>query len=281
MLAFAKDISLKNPAHADEVKNPELKNYMNYQRKLNHTRIVYYSLKQTKRQLEDSLQACRKSQDSPQPYLEEAFPLSHQFAEANTLLLMLKKLIAGQNDGSQWYRMNSYYHALVYDCMNRFIQTYNQWVQDDAEEAGEFTFAEGGEIDFGDWTYLYFPHLDFHIGIPLSTTHYPFTKRNKSVEEAIEKKTRNGDSLEQALNALKAEFELDDIAIKVLLHKKISHEDLELFHTSIKNPIYELLTQKQKGSWESIDGESIMDQAYNFGSQLKIWTWGKKKKKIS
>jgi hypothetical protein len=23
-----------------------------------------------------------------------------------------------------------------------------------------------------------------------------------------------------------------------------------------------------------------MDQAYSFGSQLKIWTWGKKKKKL-
>jgi len=40
-----------------------------------------------------------------------------------------------------------------------------------------------------------------------------------------------------------------------------------------------LLTHQQKGSWEALDGETLMDQAYNFGSQLKIWTWGKKKKK--
>ena len=69
------------------------------------------------------------------------------------------------------------------------------------------------------------------------------------------------------------------VAIKVLLHKPVSHEDLELFHTSIKNPIYEILTHKQAGSWEAMDGETLVDQAYNFGSQLKIWTWGKKKKK--
>ena len=42
-----------------------------------------------------------------------------------------------------------------------------------------------------------------------------------------------------------------------------------------------LLTQQQKGSWDAMDGETLMDQAYNFGSQLKIWTWGKKKKKVT
>ena len=281
MLAFAKDITQKQPKHSDEEKNPELKNYMNYQRKLNHVRIVYYSLKHAKSELEENLQACRKNRENPEPCLEKAFPLSHHFAEGKTLLLMLKKLIGGHNEEKQWYRMNAYYYALVYDCMNRFIQYYNQLVRDSAEEVNGFTFAGGGEIDFGDWAYLYFPHLDFHIGTPLDYTHYPFAKRNKTVEEAIEKMAQNGDSLEQALNYLKKEYEIDDIAIKVLLHKKISHDDLELFHTSIKNPIYELLTQKQKGSWESMDGETLVDQAYGFGSQLKIWTWGKKKKKSS
>ena len=280
MLAFAKDITQKSQTHADEDKNPELKNYMNYQRKLNHVRIVYYSLKHAKGELEENLKAFRKSRESSESYLEHAFPFSHRLAEGKTLLLMLKKLIAGHNEGKQWYRMNSYYYALVYDCMSRFIQTYNQWVRDSAEEASEFTFAGGGEIDFGDWAYLYFPNLDFHIGTPLDYSHYPFAKRNQAIEEAIEKNIQSGDSLEQALNGLREEYEIDQVAIRVLLHKKISHEDLELFHTSMKNPIYELLTQKQKGSWESMDGESLMDQAFNFGSQLKIWTWGKKKKKL-
>ena len=175
--------------------------------------------------------------------------------------------------------MNSYYYALVYDCMDRFINHYNQMVRDSAEEKNEFTFAEGGEIDFGDWVYLYFPHLDFKIGLKLAHSQYPFDKRNKTIQEAIDKKTHNGETLEETLKALKGEYEIDDIAIKVLLHKPINHDDLELFHTSIKMPIYELLTHQQTGSWEAMDGETLMDQAYNFGSQLKIWTWGKKKKK--
>ncbi len=280
MLAFAKDITQTEPNHRDEDKNPELKNYMNYQRKLNHVRIVYYSLKHAKNELQEYLQQLRKNGESANLYLEQAFPLSHHFADDRILTLMLKKLVGGHNEGKQWYRMNSYYYALVYDCMNRFIKHYNQMVRDSTEEAGEFTFAGGKEIDFGDWVYLYFPHLDFHIGTPLDQTQYPFSKRNKTIEEEIDKKTHNGDTLEEALKSLKEQYEIDDVAIKVLLHKPISHDDLELFHTSIKNPIYELMTHQQGGSWEALDGETLMDQAYNFGSQLKTWTWGKKKKKL-
>jgi len=280
MLAFAKDITQSQPSHREEGKSPELKNYMNYQRKLNHVRIVYYSLKHAKNELQESLQQLRKSGENAKLYLEQAFPLSHHFADDKTLTLMLKKLVGGHNEAKQWYRMNSYYYALVYDCMNRFIQHYNQLVRDSAEEATEFTFAGGGEIDFGDWTYLFFPHLDFHIGTQLDQTQYPFAKRNKTIEEKIEKKTANGETLEESLKSLKEEYEIDDVAIKVLLHKPVSHEDLELFHTSIKNPIYEILTHKQTGSWDALDGDTLVDQAYNFGSQLKIWAWGKKKKKL-
>ncbi len=280
MLAFAKDITQNQPNHRDEDKNPELKNYMNYQRNLDHTRIVYYSLKHAKNELQEIIQQKRKSGKSAEAYLEQAFPLAHHFADDKTLTLMLKKLVGGHNETNQWYRMNDYYHALVFDCMDRFIKYYNQMVRDSAEEAGEFTFAGGGEIDFGDWVYLYFSHLDFHIGTPLDQSQYPFAKRNKVIEEAIEKKTLNGETLEEALKSLKEEYNIDDIAIKVLLHKTINHDDLELFHTSIKTPIYELLTHRQKGSWDALEGETLMDQAYNFGSQLKIWTWGKKKKKV-
>ncbi len=279
MLAFAKDITQSQPSHREEGKNPELKNYMNYQRKLNHVRIVYHSLKHAKNELQENLQRLRKNGESKEHFLEQAFPLSHYFADDKTLTLMLKKLVAGHNEGKQWYRMNSYYYALTYDCMNRFIRHYNQMVQESSDEANEFTFAGGGEIDFGDWTYLFFPHLDFLIGTQLDQTQYPFAKRNKAIEEEIEKKTHNGESLEEVLKSLKEQYEIDDIAIKVILHKPVSHEDLELFHTSIKTPIYEILTQKQAGSWEAMDGETLVDQAYNFGSQLKIWTWSKKRKK--
>ena len=281
MLAFAKDITQSQPSHRDEGKNPELKSYMNYQRKLNHVRIVYCSLKHAKNELEENLQHLRKSGENTDIYLEQAFPLSHHFGNDKVLILMLKKLVGGHNESKQWYRMNSYYYALAYDCMDRFIKHYNQLIRDCSEEAHEFTFAEGGEIDFGDWAYLFFPNLDFHIGVQLDQTQYPFAKRNKVIEEKINVKGLDGETLAEALRSLKEEYEIDDETIRVLLHKPISREDLELFHTPIKTPIYEILTHKQTGSWDALDGDTLVDQAFNFGSQLKIWTWGKKKKRLN
>ncbi len=63
MLAFAKDLTQSQPNPRDEDKNPELKNYMNYQRKLNHVRIVYYSLKNAKNELQENLQQLRKNNE--------------------------------------------------------------------------------------------------------------------------------------------------------------------------------------------------------------------------
>ncbi|NIY17063.1 MAG: hypothetical protein GWM98_20305 [Nitrospinaceae bacterium] len=278
MLAFAKDITLKKPTHPDEDKNPELKTYMNYQRKINNPQLVYHSLKQAKNKLQENLQAKRKNQNVPENFLEENFSLSHRFADAPTLLTMLKKLINGQNATQYWYRMNAYYTTLVFDCMKSFIETYNHMIQDSSEDTKEYTVTDGVEVDFADWAYLFFQDLDFHIGKNLGYSHYPFAKRNKAIEEDVEKAIQKGETREKALKNLKEKYEIDNISIKVLLDKQITYEDLELFYTPVKNHIYESLSHKQEGSWGSLDGETPMDQAYNLGSQMKIWVWTPRKK---
>ena len=92
---------------------------------------MYYSLKHSKNELQENLQQLRKKKVKTRKlYLEQAFPLSHHFADDKILTLMLKKLVGGHNEGKQWYRMNSYYYALTYDCMDQFIKHYNQMVRD-------------------------------------------------------------------------------------------------------------------------------------------------------
>lgn len=278
MLAFSKDITQKEPRHPQEDKDAKLKDYMDYQRKLNNVQIVYHALKHAKTQLEENLRACRKNQQDPAAFLEKAFPLSHRFAEPQTLLLMLTKLINGHTMPKKWYRMNAYYYTLAYDCLKEFITLYNGLVQESSGKVKDYTVSQGLEIDFNDWVYLFFPELDFHLGRDLGYKQYPFAKRNKAIEEELEKESQNGCSREEALKAVQEKFEIDDCSIKVLMNKKISHEDLEMFYTSMDNPIYEFLTNKMEGSWESLDGESLMDQVYNMGSQLKVTVWKKRKK---
>ena len=53
MLAFAKDITQSNPKHSQEDQNPELREYMDYQRRLNHERLVYHSLDHAKTELRE------------------------------------------------------------------------------------------------------------------------------------------------------------------------------------------------------------------------------------
>ena len=278
MLAFSKDITQKEPRHPQEEKDAKLQSYMDYQRKLNNVQIAYNALKHGKTRLEENLQACRKNREDPSAFLEKEFPFSCRFAEAKTLLLMLKKLINGQNAPRQWYRMNAYYYTLVYDCLKNFIAYYNGLVQESSEKANDYTVAQGQEIDFNDWVYLFFPDLDFHIGQGLGYKQYPFAKRNQAIEEELEKELQKGRSREEALKAAQKKFEIDDSSLKVLLNKKISHKDLELFYTAMDNPIYEFLTHKKGGSWDSIEGETLMDQTYSMGSQLKVTVWKKRKK---
>lgn len=275
MLAFAKDITRNPPKTSKESDDDDLKQYMEYQRKLNHERLVYHALDYAKTHLQLNIKKSEGDVKQLGDYLKKAFPISHRFANAETLMLLLRKLVNGHNATNNWYRMNSYYHALVFDSMKRFVKIHNQLVLEDPEKAKEYGASEGIQIDFGDWTYLYFPDLDFHIGHDLGYTHYPFAKRNKAIEDEINAKIKTGSSMEEALKSIKNNYELDDTTIKVLLGKPISPEDKELFFTSVENPIYEVLTEAEDGRWGMMDGESLLDHSYYMGSHLKVWEWRK------
>lgn len=276
MLAFAKDISQTDLKHPEEDKNSELKQYMDYQRKLDHERIVYHSLDQAKTDLQQKIQESAGDQKKLAPYLQQTFPLSYRFADGDILMLMLRKLINGHNSSSNWYRINPYYYALVYDCIKNFVNYYNQLILESSDKLADYNISDGMEIDFDDWANLYFADLDFHIGKKLEAAHYPFAKRNHAIQADLDKEIKSGKSLEEALQTAKGDFEIDDISIKVLLNKKISQKDLELFYTSVENPIYEYLNPVQEGSWGQMDGESLLNNAYFLGSELKVWTWRKR-----
>ena len=276
MLAFAKDITQGQPKISKESENDELKQYMEYQRKLNHERLVYHALDYAKNHLQLNTQKLAEDEEKLSDYLKGAFPVSHGFADVDTIMLLLRKLTNGHSSSNNWYRMNAYFHAMVYDSMKRFVKIYNQLVLESPEKAKEYGISEGIQVDFDDWAYLYFPDLDFHIGQDLGYTHYPFAKRNKAIEDEIGNKMKAGSSREEALKSIKDDYEMDDTVIKVLLGKPISPEDMELFFTSVENPIYEALTATEDGKWGLMDGESLLDHSYYMGSHLKVWEWRKR-----
>ena len=274
MLAFVLDITQHKPANSKENENDEVKQYMDYQRKLNHINLVKHSLEYAKNQLQENIDSSESEKLSQ--FLKDVFPISHQFADVETLMLMLRKLMNSQNSSNNWYRMNSFYHAVVFESMKEFVKFYNLLLVESPERAKDLGVSEGTEVDFEDWSYLYFQDMDFHIGKNLSYTHYPFAKRNKTIEEKCQEGINEGKSKAEALKAIQADYEIDDTSMKILLGQKISPPDLELLYTSVENPIYEALTEVEDGRWGVMDGESMLDHTYYMGAHLKVWEWRKR-----
>ncbi len=274
MLAFVLDITQNKPSNSKESENDEVKQYMDYQRKLNHINLVKHSLDYAKNQLQEHIDSSESEKLSQ--FLKNIFPISHQFADVETLMLMLRKLMNSQNSSNNWYRMNSFYHAVVFESMQEFVKFYNQLLVESPDRAKDLGVSEGTEVDFEDWSYLYFQDMDFHIGKSLSYTHYPFAKRNKTIEGKWQEKINEGKSKAEALKAIQADYEIDDTSMKILLGQKVSPPDLELLYTSVENPIYEALTEVEDGRWGVMDGESMLDHTYYMGAHLKVWEWRKR-----
>jgi hypothetical protein len=268
MLAFAKDITQKEPDHPEEGQNAKLKEYMGYQRRINHEKLIYHSLEHAKSYLQKTINDMRGDENKLKEYLEQAFPTSHRYANSDTVMLMLRKLLNAHNATNNWYRLNCFYFGLVYDSMNRFIQIYNRLVREAPEKSDEYGITDQLEIDFDDWVRLFFHDLDFLIGQPLPYVHFTFRQRNRAIEGFIQKGIEAGKSRKEAIDAAAKEFNIEEDAVTILMGNDIDQKDLELFYTSAENPIYEFLydTASEEGFQ---DGECLLDHSYFLAHQLK------------
>ena len=283
MLALAKDITRTDPKHPAESSNSELKKYMDYQRALDTEKLIYHCLEHAATYLQKNIDDCGKNKATLKDYLAKAFPFaSGIIRDADNLRLMLRKLIHGHNSTNNWYRMNSFYHAVLYDSMERFIQIHNRLLREKPELAEQYDVSDNQPVDFDDWVLLHFHDLDFMIGKKAPKfLHYSFRKRNQAawdtIEQAMQKgQTQKGQTLEEAVVQAKTEFDLEDSTVNILLGKDITQKDLELFYTPVDTPIYEEIysTDTEHGM---MDGESFADHSYFMGHQFK----GKNEKELA
>jgi len=268
MLAFAKDITQKEPNHPEEGQNPKLKEYMGYQRRINHEKLIYHSLEHAKNFLQKTINDMRGDENKLKEYLEQAFPVTHRYANSDTVMLMLRKLLNAHNATNNWYRLNRFYFGLTYDAMNRFVQIYNRLVREAPEKSDEYGITDQLEIDFDDWVRLFFHDLDFLIGQPLPYVHFTFRQRNRAIESFVQKGIDSGKARKDAIDAAAKEFNIEEDAVTILMNKDVDQKDLELFYTSVENPIYEFLydTASEEGFQ---DGECLIDHSYFLAHQLK------------
>ncbi len=280
MLAFAKDITQREPIHPEEDKNSKLKEYMGYQRRISHEKLIYHSLDHAKNYLQKTINDLRGDENKLKAYLVKAFPVSQRYTDSDTLMLMLRKLVNAHNATNNWYRLNRFYFGLVYDAMNRFVQIYNRLVREAPEKSDEYGITDQLEIDFDDWVRLFFHDLDFLIGQSLPHVHFTFRRRNGAIEALIQKEMDSGKSRQEAVEKAAKEFTIEEDAVNILLDKIIDQKDLELFYTSRENPIYEFLydTASEEGFF---DGESLIDHSYFLAHQLKGLSKGEAESVVS
>ena len=93
MLAFSKDISQKEPRVPQEAKDAKLKDYMDYQRKLNNSQIVYHSLKYAKNPIGKHPESLPQKQTGSRSIFGKHLSFFASFCRSQkTLILMIKKV---------------------------------------------------------------------------------------------------------------------------------------------------------------------------------------------
>ena len=73
---------------------------------------------------------------------------------------------------------------------------------------------------------------------------------------------------EAAVDKAAAEFNLEPTATQILLKQKLDQKDLELFYTSVENPIYEYLYDPNSAEG-LMDGEPLIYHSYFIAFQFK------------
>lgn len=268
MLAFSKDITDRDYTHPEEEKNAKFKQFMDHHRGLNHERLVYHALEHAKTHLEKSINDFRGEAAKLEPYIQQSFPGAHRFCNHDELILMLRKLINAHNATNNWYKMNGYFQCVVYDSLERFVKFYNRLFRESPEKAKEYGISENAEVDFDEWVTLFFNDLDFLIGLPPRYVHYIFIKRNHEIENHLKSEQDAGTPPEDAVEKANEEFHLEPSAKKILLGQKIDQKDMELFYTSVENPIYEHLYDPHS-SESLMDGEPLIGLAFFMAFQFK------------
>jgi len=269
MLALAKDITQDIPTHPQEAEIPEFKQYMDYQRQVNTEKLLFHALDHAKTTLQENIQDAAADENKINAYTKKAFPVSHAMvADSGTLMLMLRKLVNAHNSTNNWYRMNPFYYAVLYDSVERFVKIYNRLVTENPEKADGYRISNGVEVNFDDWVQVYFHDLDFLIGRTPAYLHFTFMQRNRAIAGALDQAVNSGAAREEAVKNIKAEYALDPATVNILIGKKATPKELELFYTSAENPIYEALyaTDSDEGF---MDGESLAHHAYFMSYQIQ------------
>ena len=261
MLIFAKDITERDHKHSREDQDPELKAYMDHQRKLFPYTIVRAGLDLAYKELDDILlyqdNDCQPPPDSsrkeypadiPQWY-KTRFSWSSAFLKMEDMHFALVTMVRAMDSFRTEEAVNSYHLAVLYDAVHNIVEIYNGLLKKTPDQARDIHLSNKVEVSFDDFINNYWPHLDFMI---LSQPDFPHTahmQRNREIEDEIKNLMADGIEPIKALETISSTFQLHDTTVAMLRRDPVKTEDLTL-HSNIQK------TDTFRGLYEEISGSS-------------------------
>ena len=240
MLIFAKDIGKRDHKHVLEDKLPELKQYMEYQRKLFPYTVVRAGLDLAYKELDDILDFIENGYRPPDnssrreyptdvnQWYKSRFPWSSAFLKMEEMHFALVVLVKAMDSFGTHEKINSYHWSVLYDSVHNIIQVYNDLIQNDPGNSRDIHLSNAVEVNFDDFINNYWPDLDFMVFSQADYPHARHQERKNLLEEEIKDIMSEGIEPLVALEKLDHPFKLDQATLKLLRRDPVDTRLLEL-----------------------------------------------------
>ena len=240
MLIFAKDIGKRDHKHVLEDKLPELKQYMEYQRKLFPYTVVRAGLDLAYKELDDTLDFIENGYRPPEnssrreyptdvnQWYKSRFPWSSAFLKMEEMHFALVVLVKAMDSFGTHEKINSYHWSVLYDSVHNIIQVYNDLIQNDPGNSRDIHLSNAVEVNFDDFINNYWPDLDFMVFSQADYPHARHQERKNLLEEEIKDIMSEGIEPLVALEKLDHPFKLDQATLKLLRRDPVDTRLLEL-----------------------------------------------------
>ena len=240
MLIFAKDIGKRDHHHVLEDKLPELKQYMEYQRKLFPYTVVRAGLDLAYKELDDILDFIENGYRPPEnssrreyptdvnQWYKSRFPWSSAFLKMEEMHFALVVLVKAMDSFGTHEKINAYHWSVLYDSVHNIIQVYNDLIQNDPGNSRDIHLSNAVEVNFDDFINNYWPDLDFMVFSQADYPHARHQERKNLLEEEIKDIMSEGIEPLVALEKLDHPFKLDQATLKLLRRDPVDTRLLEL-----------------------------------------------------
>lgn len=279
MLLFAKDITQRDHKHGNEEQDADLREYMEYQRKLFPYTVVRAGLDLAYKELDDILQyvdhdhqpppdSSRKDYPADIPeWYRNRFPWSSAFLKMEDMHFTLVALVKAMDSFRTHERVNSYHFAVLYDAVHNIVPVYNHLLETAPDNARDIHLSNEIPVHFDDFINNYWPQLDFMILSKPDYAHARHMDRKRNIEEEIKKQMSEGVDPLTALGKISTAFGLDESTLAMLRREDVQTRYLEPESKIQSADQYDWLTKKNaEGS--VIDAEYSRNFEYHRDSVI-------------